>query len=221
MKTKIFVITLIMMLFAVQGYAQRERHESRRGYRTEQSKGHSRQGVEKRQTRKFQTTPQRNATPNYQEQYKGMYRAPRQYYRSPPPVYYYRPAPVYRHHHNYYHHRYHCSFNDWYWYNWGGYANRFICHQYYRNRYFDSMLGYYIWGTMNAPTRLSIGNMTFMRYNNTLQIRIGNQYTNLDLYLNQNIVYKIGHTSVNVTVGNGYATICFYDEYGNQASYTM
>lgn len=83
------------------------------------------------------------------------------------------------------------------------------------------MLGYYIWGALNAPTRLDIGNMTFTRCNNTLQIRIGNQYTNLDLYMNQNIEYKVGYTTVNVNVGNGFAAITFYDEYGNQALYNL
>lgn len=83
------------------------------------------------------------------------------------------------------------------------------------------MLGYYIWGALNAPTRLDIGNMSFTRYNGALQIRIGNQYTNLDLYVNQNIVYEVGHTTVNVNAGNGFAVISFYDEYGNQASYSL
>lgn len=83
------------------------------------------------------------------------------------------------------------------------------------------MLGYYIWGALTAPTRLDIGNMTFTRYDGMLQIRIGNQYTNLDLYISRSIVYKVGYTTVNVSAGNGYASILFYDEYGNQASYTL
>lgn len=225
-----------MILFAVQGYAQRERHESRRGHRTEQRSENPRYR-QNRPPRREYTAPQRN-TPSRQSGYGSRYDTPHRqdyrrapsdrYYRPPqphhrpaPPAYYHRPVPVYRHHHDYYHHRHHCYFDDWYWYSWGGYRNRFICHRHYHNRYFDSMLGYYIWGALTAPTRLDIGNMTFTRYDGMLQIRIGNQYTNLDLYISRSIVYKVGYTTVNVSVGNGYASILFYDEYGNQASYTL
>ncbi len=232
MKKKMLIITLVMMLFAVQGYAQRERSESRRGHRTEQRSGY-RHGENNRPSRRPQSVsprhnpPQRSGysrqreAPRHNGSYDRNYRHPQRYHRPAPPVYYHRPAPVYRHHHSYYHHSHQCYFNDWYWYTWGGYRNRFICHRHYHNRFFDSMLGYYIWGAMNAPTRLDIGNMSFTRYNGMLQIRIGNQYTNLDLYVNQNIVYNVGYTSVDVSVGNGCALIRFYDEYGNQASYSL
>lgn len=228
MNRKMLIITLVMMLFAVQGYAQRERSEGRRGHRTEQRSGY-RQGDNNRPSRRPQSVSQRRSSPQhsgYSRQRETPYRdrnyvSPERDRRPAPPVYHSRPAPVYRHHHSYYHHRHHCYFNDWYWYSWGGYRNRFICHKRYYNRFFDSMLGYYIWGALNAPTRLDIGNMSFTRYNSALQIRIGNQYTNLDLYVNQNIVYEVGHTTVNVNAGNGFAVISFYDEYGNQASYSL
>ncbi|MCM1324417.1 MAG: hypothetical protein NC218_09835 [Acetobacter sp.] len=206
MKRKL-LITIVMMLFAVQGYAQRERREGRHGQRTE----YTRQGIERRQVHR----PQRYGSKTYDRRY----RSPQQYYA--PPRYHHHPAP---HHHRpvprYYHHHY-CAFDNWYWYSWGGYHNRYICHRHYRNRYFDSMLGYYLWGALNAPTRLDIGNMTLTRYNNTLKIQIGNQISYLDLYRSQNVVYKVGYTTVNITTGSGYTSIHFYDEYGNEASYTL
>lgn len=85
------------------------------------------------------------------------------------------------------------------------------------------MLGYYLWGTLNAPTRLDIGNMSFVRSGSRLKIQIGNSVSYLDLYAGQTISYVVNRigTSVNVTVGGGHAIIRFYDEYGNDAVYTL
>ena len=146
--------------------------------------------------------------------------APR--HRLPPPPPPHRPwRPIFYHHHSYLHHHYHCLFDNWYWYTWGGYHNRFICHRLYHNRFFDSLLGYYIWGALDAPTRLDIGNMTLTRYNSTLKIQIGASVSYLDLYRYQTAVYRSGYTSIEVSTGNGSALIRFYDEYGNEATYRM
>jgi hypothetical protein len=149
------------------------------------------------------------------------YQAP--HHRPAPPSHHHYGAyrPTFHHHHAHYHHHHNCIFDRWSWYSWQGYHNRFIRHGYYHNRYFDNMLGYYLWGSLNAPTRLDIGNMTFTRYNSTLKIRIGNDYSYLDLYRYQRIVYNVGYTTVEVTTSSGYATIYFYDEYGNTATYRL
>ncbi len=83
------------------------------------------------------------------------------------------------------------------------------------------MLGYYLWGALNAPTRLDIGNMSFVRSGSRLQIQIGNSVSYLDLYVGQTIGYTVGNTLVNVTTGNGTAVIRFYDEFGNDAVYNL
>ena len=145
--------------------------------------------------------------------------APRRGHMPPPP---HRPwRPVFGHHHGYLHHHHHCYFNSWYWYTWGGYHNRFICHRLYHNRFFDSLLGYYIWGAINAPTKLEIGNMILTRYNNTLKVQVGNSVSYLDLYRYQTVSYLAGYTSIEVTTGNGSALVRFYDDYGNEATYRL
>ncbi len=146
--------------------------------------------------------------------------APRRHLPPPPPPH--RPwRPIFHHHHSYMHHHYHCVFDRWYWYNWGGYHNRFICHRLYHNRFFDSLLGYYIWGALDAPTRLDIGNMTLTRYNSTLKVQIGASVSYLDLYRSQTAIYRSGYTSIEVVTGNGSALVRFYDEYGNEATYRL
>lgn len=276
MKKKVlFIITLLMMCLAVQGYAQdRQGH---RGHRTEQqNKGERRSGYsrsrennshrnreriaptkatqrshdrynkeqnrnnrhsgysrsrENNNHRNYErTTPQRTRD-SYQHSSSNRKhdgRGDRSRYTPPPkhhgsPHHYRKPAPPprYRHHHNFYHHSHHCHFADWYWYNWGGYRNRFICHRHYHNRFFDSMLGYYLWGALNAPERLDIGGLSLTRYNSLLKIQNNREYSYIDLYTSQTILYQVGNTMVEISAGNGYATIRFYDEYGNDAVYTL
>lgn len=244
MKRKLFFMALAMMLFAVQGYAQRERNErssSRRtttSTRVESRSSHSSSRQERTAVCSSRTTPERTqvtrsnnervrqAAPQGRRQQGNV--APRHETRSyqpepprhrPAPR---RPAPVFRHHHGYYHHHYHCAFDNWRWYSWGGYHNRFICHRLYHNRFFDSLLGYYLWGALDAPTRIDIGNITFTRYNNALRVRIGNNYcSDLDLYRYQRVQYTSGYTTINVSTGGGVATIRLYDEYGNDAVYYL
>lgn len=238
MKQKIlFIVLTAMMLFAVQGYAQRESgnrrsttergHSARpqqRNYGTQPSRSNYRsQGQPSQRTERsqqpvrresYRQPPARNKGYHPPQGRTGYHPAP-----PPPPVRHWRPQ--YRHHYRYSHHPYTCLFNDWYWYSWGGYHNRFIRHRHYLNRFFDSMLGYYLWGTMNAPTRLDIGNMSFTRYNNLLKIQIGNEYVYINVYEPQQRSYSIGYTTVNITTGSGWATIRFYDEYGNEAIYRL
>lgn len=242
MKKLIAIITIVMMCLAVQGYAQGRAGSNRSGRNgthrstqvehrhggstsrpagngsyhssTERQRGNDYQQQNHRSSQ-YQSSPRHqrngNSAPRPGQGYR-RHDPPRSQPPAPPRQHY---APAPRHHHH------HCSFNDWYWYSWGGYHNRFICHRNYHNRFFDNLLGYYIWGSLNAPTRIDIGSMSFTRYNNMLQIQVGNYVSNLDLYQRQTVSYTINYTTVVITTGGGYAQIRFYDEYGNQASYQL
>lgn len=271
MKAKIFFIALFaMMIFAVQGYAQRserrggERSQPRVEHSAPSNRGsavrssapsrehsysrpqnsHGNSGVHQSRSvnndRPTTTTrtPQQptrrdavrsNSASSSREQVRSnSSRAPQNNVRR-------APATAPRHdnvgHNNHVHrpsfrsgvhyHSHRCRFDSWDWYHWGGYHNRFICHRHYRNRYFDSLLGYYLWGTIDVPTRIDIGNMSFTRYNNTLKIKVGYDVTYLDLYRYNNISYTIGYTTVTVITQYGYATIYFADDYGNTATYRL
>lgn len=245
MKKKIFIITILVMgLFAVQGYAQRENgrnqsHRVERSSNRSMSSGHS-----------LRSSPSRNFSANqnsrsYRHSDVGD-RGVRHYapgrpnvdrnrpgalrYQRPPSGYHHRHMPpppshswrpIFHHHHGFRHYHHHCYFNDWYWYRWGGHYNRFICHALYHNRFFDSLLGYYIWGALDAPTRLEIGNMVLTRYQNRLKIQSGNSVSFLDLYRHQTVSYSVGYTDIEVTTGNGSALVRFYDDYGNEATYCL
>lgn len=235
MKTKILVVTLVMMLFAVQGYAQRERHDSRnRQYRTEQS--YNRSGQRGRPQREYSPPRQSSSGHQHNNGYDspaqgqrhdyGHQAPPRHEQRRPPQQYhshhgYPPPRPNYSHNGYEPRHYHHCHFDHWRWYSWGGYHNRYICHQYYPNRFFDSLLGYYLWGALNAPTRLDIGNMSLVRSGSRLKIQIGNNVSYLNLCARQSISYVVGNTSVNISTGRGSAIIRFYDEFGNNAVYNL
>lgn len=268
MKAKIFFIALFaMMIFAVQGYAQRsERRGGERSQpRVERSapsnrgtavrysapsrehsysrpqNSHGNSGVHQSRsvnnnrptaaTRTSQQPTRReavrsNSTPSSRERVRtNGSRALHDNIRRTPAVaprhnnvgHHFRPS--FRHGNHYHSHR--CHFDSWDWYQWGGYHNRFICHRHYRNRYFDSLLGYYLWGTIDVPTRIDIGDMSFTRYSNTLRIKIGYDTTYLDLYQYNNKSYTIGYTTVTVITQYGYATIYFADDYGNTATYRL
>lgn len=123
------------------------------------------------------------------------------------------------HGHNYHHH--HCIFDSWRYYSYGGYHNRFICHSYYRDRYFDSLLGYYLYGSFDRPTRLEIGGLSLTRYNGQLKIQNGASYSYMSLWQNQTVKYVYNHTTIEITTGRGYAYIYFFDNYGNAATYQL
>lgn len=244
MKKKIFIITIwVMGLFAVQGYAQRERGGSGRNHRVERPVHRNMQSVHSPRSSVQRNSPMFRNRSSYRpgisrqrEQYwqarprGNVHRADALQYRRPPSGHYRRRMPpppnriwhpVFRHHHGFRHYHHHCHFSNWYWYRWGGYYNRFICHRWYRDRFFDSLLGYYIWGTIDAPTRLEIGDMILTRYDGRLKVQIGNNVSYFDLYRTQTICYKSGYTSIEVTTGNGSALVRFYDDYGNEATYCL
>lgn len=233
MKRKIFIITILVMgFFAVQGYAQRERN-GRQSHRVEQSRHRSFSGrasccASSRRSARFDNhkryhqAPQRRDWTRERRHYSAPYHRPpaRHHYGYGPPAY--RPwRPIFYHHHGFRHYHHHCRFDNWYWYRWGGYHNRFICHRLYQNRFFDSLLGYYIWGTIDSPTKLEIGDIILTKYNNRLKVQNGSSVAYLDLYRSQRVSYDAGNTSIEVTTGNGYALIRFYDDYGNEATYRL
>ena len=152
MKKKIFIITILVMgLFAVQGYAQRENGRNQ-SHRVERSSNRSMSSVHS-----LRSSPSRNFSANqnsrsYRHSDVGD-RGVRHYapgrpnvdrnrpgalrYQRPPSGYHHRHMPpppshswrpIFHHHHGFRHYHHHCYFNDWYWYRWGGYYNRFICH---------------------------------------------------------------------------------------------
>ena len=221
MKVKaLFVAIFAMSLFAVQGYAQGARGHAGHGHgsrtRTERSDppghGHSHGGYSNRgSTRSGSYTP-----PRQHHSHNHSYGS---HHVTPPRHNNWRP--MYNHHHSYHHHHHNCIFDSWSWYTWQGYTNRFIRHSLYHNRYFDSMLGYYLWDSFDSPTRIDIGTMSFTRYQGKLKVTTSGNVSYLDLYRYQKVTYQIDNTFVEVTTNGGYATLYFYDEYGNTATYRL
>ena len=246
MCTKTFFIAIMAMsLFAVQGYAQGARghgghHHSGHGggHRTEKSySGHSGSssrgsyttqhhgGVTRGGTNQGgnynRQTPPPSTRQGYGSGHQSQSRGGSHHVAPPAPSHHGNHwRPTYHHHHNYHHHHHHCIFDSWSWYAWRGYSQRFIRHNVY-NRYFDSMLGYYLWDSFDAPTRIDIGSMSFTRYQRSLKITIGNNISYLDLYQYYKVTYQVGTTYVQVIVDGGYANIYLYDEYGNSATYRL
>lgn len=265
MRIKTILIALVaMMLFAVQGYAQRQESREVR-QRTEQTSRSNR--TSKRNSASYQrdyskagkqsvlpsgttqtrvsTSPKRSSqrtrvsntpTPerprekvsaNPQRNSKGQRSSAlrdKRYEQSRTPSSYHHHGgyrPTYNHHKSYHHHPHRCIFDNWNWYYWGGYNNRFIRHAYYHNRFFDSMLGYYLWGAFDRPTRIEIGDLSIIRRHSDLKISTGYETTYLDLHRYHRVVYRIGHTRVEITTTQGYANIYIYDEYGNTATYRL
>ena len=83
------------------------------------------------------------------------------------------------------------------------------------------MLGYYLWDSFDAPTRIDIGTMSFTRHQGRLKIVIGSNVSYLDLHQYHTVTYQVGNTFVKVTTDEGYATLYLYDEYGNTATYRL
>lgn len=219
MKKVLFIIAIVaMMSTAVQGYAQ-GRGERGRGHRTEQRAPQSRSSYNRG------SQPQSRSTQNRGSYSRGNSK-PQNHNRG-----HYTPPPRHNNHshhhvtpapppprHTHYRHHHHCYFTDWCWYTWNGYAKRY---RYYRNCYWDSFLGYYIYGSMSAPTRIDIGGLSLTRYGNSLKIQNGTSVSYMDLWLSQTVTYSYNNTSIVITTGNGIANIKFYDAYGNSASYIL
>ncbi len=136
-------------------------------------------------------------------------------------------GPNYRHHNSFYYYhgrRYYqryCIFDNWLWYSYRGWNDRFIRHSYYADRYFDNLLGYYIYGNITQPTKLIIGSLEITRKGNSLILKNGSSYSSLDLRQSQAFSYIIENTTVYIETGSGYANIYFTDEFGNEASYQL
>ena len=163
------------------------------------------------------SAPPRSTAPRHE--------APRHNRPTPPPPPRHHSGHNHHHHgylsHGHHHHHHHCIWDSWRYYSYGGYHNRFICHSYYRDRYFDSLLGYYLYGSFDRPTRLEIGGLSLEKYNGQLQIRNGSSYSYMSLWQNQSVSYTSSYTTVSITTGNGQAIIYFYDSYGNEATYVL
>ncbi len=238
-----FIAVIAMLLTAVQGYAQERRSTGRAsggGQRTErvsrpqtpsrqQSYNRSRGDVGRSSGTRVQPSgsERRGVATQPRVQNNSRSQAPRNGYgsRAPRPNHYSAPhhnhRPVYHHHHSYHHHHHRCIFDNWSWYYWGGYSNRFIRHAYYHNRYFDSLLGYYLLGAFDRPTSLQIGDLNIVRRSSNIKISTQRETSYLDLYRYQQLVYRVGNTTVEITTNYGYATVYFYDEYGNTATYRL
>ncbi|MBR5598447.1 MAG: hypothetical protein IKW39_00235 [Alphaproteobacteria bacterium] len=242
MKEKIFIIVLSMMLFAVQGYAQRAGVRENRS-RTEQRHNSSHNRVTPPQAqrnssytrenpRQQSTAPSRDAYQqrSVERRYENNAPGGRSSISQPPPRSqrsdthinnYGMHRPIYGHNIHHHHYHYKCVFDRWDWYIWGTYHNRFIRHSYYHDRYFDSLLGYYLWGALDNPTRIIIGNFSIKYKNYGLKVSYGDKHTYLDLYCNQKVTYKVGNTYIEITTNYGHANVYIYDEYGNSASYNI
>ncbi|MBE6468336.1 MAG: hypothetical protein E7004_07100 [Alphaproteobacteria bacterium] len=129
-------------------------------------------------------------------------------------------APHFGHHHHYHHHHYHCVFTQWVWISYLGYSQRFIRHISYSDRYFDSHLGYYVYGDLSAPQRIEICGVSFYRHGECLMVN-GADNAGYYLYADRHVVYEIGRNTVEITTGNGYATLYICDGYENYATYYL
>lgn len=237
MKIKVlFIAVSAITLFAVQGYAQgargRENHGQNNKSRSERS--YSRQTKPKQEYRPQEKPRQEKPKQTYSLGNRPDRNAPKRAFNKPPkrhgfdkpyapptPPKHQVKKPVFKHHNNYRHHHYDCVFDTWSWFRWRGYSNRFIRHNRHLDRYFDAMLGYYLWGSFNAPTRIGIGAINFSRYRGYLNVSIGAKTSYVDLYFERRITFQEGYTSIEVITGDGYAIIHFYDDYGNSATYRM
>ena len=127
-------------------------------------------------------------------------------------------APHFGHHHNHHHH--HCIFDAWRWVSFLGYTQRFICHSYYADRFFDSHLGVFVYGSLENPTKIEVNGVYFYRYNDFVAVH-GAKVKSYSVLENRHIVYEIGYNKVELITGNGYATLFIYDEYGNSSTYYL
>lgn len=204
-----------------QSYSTPSRSTSRPSVTTQPRSSTPRQSA----TAPTRTAPQRQGVTTTPRNSAPRHEAPRHNRPTPPPPPRHHSGHNHHHHgylsHGHHHHHHHCIWDSWRYYSYGGYHNRFICHSYYRDRYFDSLLGYYLYGSFDRPTRLEIGGLSLEKYNGQLQIRNGSSYSYMSLWQNQSVSYTSSYTTVSITTGNGQAIIYFYDSYGNEATYVL
>ncbi len=232
----LFIAMSAIVLFAVQGYAQEARGREMQRYNTK-TRSEKSYSSSQSQTRRDKSRPNysRKGKPK-QDNYRsdmpvGMPYRPgvqqrnhvlKPYSVTPPP----QPQrkgwkPEYKHHESYRHHHYDCVFDSWTWIKWRGYTNRFIRHMRYDDRYFDAMLGYYLWGDFEAPVRISVGDMVFERYFGQLKVSLKGKDYYFSLYQNQKLSFYAKDAFIDITTGKGFAKVHLYDEYGNSATYRL
>ena len=128
-------------------------------------------------------------------------------------------APYLRHAHHYHHH--HCTFEAWAWITYLDYSYRFVRHSYYADRFFDALLGTYLYGSLVTPNKILVGGTLFHRYSDYISVRCGNNVDCYYVYTDYHKVYYIGNNMVELIVGGGYVTLYIHDDYGNEATYYL
>ena len=128
-------------------------------------------------------------------------------------------APYFRHSHNYHHH--HCTFEAWAWVAFLDYQYRFVRHSYYADRFFDTMLGCYLYGSLRTPNKILVGNTLLHRYSDYISVRCNNKVDCYYVYTDTHVMYHVGNNTVDLLVGGGYVTVTIYDNYGNESTYYL
>lgn len=253
MKKFMFVIALAMMVFAVEGYAQRQ--YDGRGGSSQSSRGFVSRSSVSQQRNSGTVQNGRNSAQRYQRSYGSKPRkivsSKEDSYRNRNNNARYRGASGHhsevRHHqgthhqtghrhghqvsgyghykphfsHGSKHYQYQCAFDVWRWVTYLDYHRRFVCNSYYANHYFDTMLGYYVYGSLDAPTRIQIGKLELKRYNSYLGTCNNGYYKSYSVNNPAHITYTVGYKTVDIVIEGGVVRIEIYDEFGNSAVYYM
>ena len=240
MRKLIFVIAVAMMFFAVEGYAQRTHgggvYSQSRSTRLKSSDGSQRNssfasqanyGVRprkivdskediyrKRKGHNGNISPYRDPIKQHPNtHYQGGYNSQDNHH-----VFGYR-KPHFSHVSK--HYQYKSNFDVWMWVSFMNYHRRFICDSRYANRYFDTVLGYYIYGALDAPSELVIGKLSLSRYNNFLSVISDGRARSYNVYNSHRLNYVVGYKNVDILIKNGIVVITIFDELGNSATYYM
>ena len=128
-------------------------------------------------------------------------------------------APYFKHSHH--HHHYDCTFEKWAWVTFLDYQYRFVRHSYYADRFFDTMLGCYLYGNLLTPNKILVGNTLLHRYSDYISVRCNNKVDCYYVYTDTRVMYQVGNNTIELLVGGGYVTITIYDNYGNEATYYL
>ena len=247
MKRLFFIMMLVMMFFAVEGYAQRQRGE--RSQTSHQVVGHQQsrplqQGVRPqssqqsvgRQQPQYTRRPQHSHSSQYgvgsqQSQHGNRSNSPQHGVRPQhhqQPQYGVRPqhGNGINHRHSHFthgerHYKHLCNFNVWRWVSYLDYHRRFVCHANYVDRYYDTMLGYYVYGTLQTPKSIVVGRLELKRSNTYLSTCNDGYYKSYHVYEPAHLVYNAGYRTVDVTVGEGLIIVNMFDDRGNSATYYL
>ena len=118
-------------------------------------------------------------------------------------------------------HQYSCLFDAWVWVNYLGYTKRFISHVNTVDNYFDTMLGYYIYGSLQRPSMISLSNFSLRRDKDILYVFNSGHYSFYNFYQPAHLIYYAGYRTIEVIIADGHATVKIYDDWGNSATYCM